>query len=89
MWSTRSRLTFLARAVVGDQDRLELLSNADRDHAGLSGGTEVRLDEVDLAVMPSGTQHRDMVPFGEGGHSLAESLTHPLDQRRRSNGWPH
>jgi len=51
----------------------------------LSSGPEVRLDEIDLAVMFGESQHRDMVPFGERCHRLTEGLCHALDQSWRSN----
>ena len=50
--SARTLLTFVGRAVVGNQHGLELLADTDGDHAGLRSGFEVGLDQIDLAVAP-------------------------------------
>lgn len=45
-----SRFALLGRAIVTSQDGLELLSDADGNHAGLGGRLEERLDHIDVPI---------------------------------------
>ena len=80
--STRARFALLGRAIVGSQDGLELLSDADGDDARLSGGLEVGLDQVYLPIAPGEADDRDLTLLGESGDCSPKGLAHFLEQ-----GW--
>src|SRR5207249_1111883 len=62
---------------------LEFLSYADGDDAGLGGGLEVGLDDVDLPIALPETDDWDLMALGERGDCLAKGLAHLLEQGRR------
>ena len=83
--STGARFALLGRAIVGSQDGLELLSDADGHHARLGGGLEVGLDHVDLPIALGEADDRDLTLLGEA--ATASERSRPFLEQGWGGNW--
>ena len=78
-------------ALRGGPHPLELLGHADRRHPGPPGRClpgQVRLHHLQLGLVLTELDPRDVIGIGKGDHRLAEPVAHLPEQRRRGEREP-